>query len=88
VSNDSKIKLYPTPASSEFYLDLETAGVFVLTLNDITGKILLKQDIESAGHQKVQIPVNHLPDGMYWGVLHDATGQRVFAKPVLKVHSN
>jgi Secretion system C-terminal sorting domain len=88
LSNDSKIKLYPNPASSEFYLDLEASGTFVLTLSDITGKILLKQNIESAGHQKVQIPVNHLPDGMYWGVLHDATGQRVFAKPVLKVNSN
>ncbi len=88
VSNDSKIKLYPNPVSSAFYLDLEPAGQFVLTLNDATGKVLWKQNIESAGHQTIQIPVNHLPDGMYWGVLHDATGQRVFAKPILKVNSN
>jgi hypothetical protein len=88
ISNDYKIKLYPNPTSSVFYLDLETAGQFVLTLNDVTGNVLLKQNIESVGHQTIQIPVNSLPNGMYWGVLHDATGQRVFAKPVLKVNSN
>ena len=88
VSNDSKIKLYPNPVYSVFYLDLETAGQFVLTLNDVNGRTLLKQNIESTGHQTVQIPINPLPEGMYWGVLQDATGQRVFAKPVLKVNSN
>jgi hypothetical protein len=85
VSNDFKIKLYPNPVSSEFYLDLVPAGQFVLTLSDMTGKILLKQNIESAGHQIIQIPVHSLMDGMYWGVLHDATGQRVFAKPFIRI---
>jgi hypothetical protein len=87
-SDELKIKLYPNPASAVFYLDLEPAGRFVLTVSDVTGKIWLKQNIESAGAQTISIPVNHLPNGMYWGVLQDATGQRVLAKPVLKVNLN
>ncbi len=86
VSQNKDIKLYPNPVNSEFYLDNVPNGSFMLTLTDITGRILLKQNIESIGNQSIRVPVQTLSEGMYWSILQDATGQRIFAKPILKTN--
>ena len=62
VSKTSGISLFPNPASEYFQLKLEPFNQ-VVSITDLMGKIVLT--MHSNGNSQLQIPVNHLADGMY-----------------------
>jgi hypothetical protein len=62
VSETSGISLFPNPASEYFQLKLEPFNQ-VVSITDLMGKIVLT--MHSNGNSQLQIPVNHLADGMY-----------------------
>ena len=62
VSKTSGISLFPNPASEYFQLKLEPLNQLV-SITDLMGKIVLT--MHSNGNSQLQIPVNHLADGLY-----------------------
>lgn len=67
VNSDTKfISVYPNPASQVINLEIETnaAQTLSVVISDVTGKTLVKQDIEAnAGVQKVPVPLTGIASG-------------------------
>lgn len=53
-------KLYPNPATNEFYIELPTHETSIVTIYDITGKLLIQRS--GKGLTKIDL---HLPAGIY-----------------------
>jgi len=69
-ANFNNIRLYPNPASNQFILELEAAGMenhVTVEITGITGNTLLVKNIENAGNRlhKLNIDVSNYPAGIY-----------------------
>ena len=63
-----------TTQDSAVTLQFETAGEYVITITDITGKILLRQ---IASDQTVHLNISHFPAGVYLLTIDDGKRQTV-----------
>lgn len=86
-NNDVKVirgmEVFPNPAQDliTLRLDLESAENLFLTLTDILGKPMYQQMIAGVfGQQMIQIPVDQLPQGLYY--LQIRSGNNVTSKAV------
>jgi hypothetical protein len=80
-AND-KIKIYPNPAYSEFYLEILEQGTYVVTLTDALGRVVSTQTIENTGINIV--PISNLQSGIYWVMVQKSTGERLISKSFVK----
>ncbi len=62
IAQNFSAKVYPNPASDQLFIELKDAGIIAVSLIDMTGKIL---SVHKPAHEKLTIPVTHLPNGMY-----------------------
>ncbi|MEM6722466.1 MAG: PKD domain-containing protein [Bacteroidota bacterium] len=77
--------IYPNPANQQFniLMDVQEAGIIHFSLFDLSGKQYTYQKSElGVGQQDVQIPINHLPNGMYF--LQIATDKGVYTEKLIK----
>ncbi|MCU0441211.1 MAG: T9SS type A sorting domain-containing protein [Bacteroidia bacterium] len=65
-SPQTKPKVYPNPASSYLFIELETASTqpYNYSIVDVTGKIVRHQLLQPSNKQRIQ--VDDLPQGVYW----------------------
>ena len=72
-----EITIYPNPATDGIHIDgLEGTGT--LTFSDVTGKMLLKQQVTASAY----VPVSSLPSGLY--IVRLATGKGIIESKVIK----
>jgi hypothetical protein len=57
------MNLYPNPVNQSLNLDMKTVGTYQVTVYDIMGTILLKQEVKEA--QNATLNVSQLPTGVY-----------------------
>ena len=74
VTNAAFFSVYPNPTDGAVTLQFETAGEYVITITDITGKILLRQ---TASDQTVRLYISHFPVGVYLLTIDDGQRQSV-----------
>jgi hypothetical protein len=55
--------LYPNPVNQSLNLDMKTVGTYQVTVYDVMGTILLKQEVKNA--QNATLNVSQLPTGVY-----------------------
>lgn len=65
----AKAQIYPNPANSEIHINFTKQYKGVITLNDITGKELMKIEMDGNGANYV-LPVSSLANGTYTVVIH------------------
>lgn len=69
-SNTNYIQVYPNPASNNFNLSFDTkeAGTFKVQLTNIVGQTVveLAEEKLQVGNWNQTIPINSLPDGIYF----------------------
>jgi hypothetical protein len=71
--------MYPNPASSEFFItQTGSTSITNLKLYDLTGKMLIEQQLANAPTTSVNTA--SLQSGMYLVVLEDNTGKRFSSK--------
>jgi len=56
------LKIYPNPTNGLFTLEFETANIYVITIRDIAGRVLLHQSVTD---QKTQIDISNYSAGTY-----------------------
>ncbi|MEO8760214.1 MAG: T9SS type A sorting domain-containing protein [Bacteroidia bacterium] len=61
LSVNSKIVIYPNPNNGNFTIETSSSEKQILQINDIAGKLVLKQNITS----KISIDASSLPNGVY-----------------------
>jgi VCBS repeat-containing protein len=61
--NTNSINLYPNPVTQSLNLDMKTVGTYQVTVYDVMGTILLKQEVKDA--QNATLNVSQLPTGVY-----------------------
>jgi hypothetical protein len=74
IADASPARVYPNPTAGAVTLQFETAGEYVITITDITGKILLRQ---TASDQTVRLYISHFPVGAYLLTIDDGKRQSV-----------
>lgn len=83
----SQLRIYPNPAQHTFTVSAngQLSGKGVLVLQNASGQIYREQAVNDSGAD-VMVPVDHLPDGIYFVRL--SGGDRVMAGRVVVVHRN
>lgn len=81
------IRLYPNPAKDNIYIELFSEGTSSISLQDITGRILLRKDLNHsfAGKRIITLPLQsmNICSGLYLIVLSNSNGtvvQKVLIK--------
>jgi uncharacterized protein YjdB len=74
------LPIYPNPTDGMFTLELGTAGERLVTISDVSGKILLRQPVKSS---TAQIDIRHFPADVYLLTIDDGKG-----KNTLKIVKN
>ena len=64
--------VYPNPTNGALALQFETAGSYVMTISDMTGKILLRQ---TTNDQIVRLDISNYPAGVYLMTIDDGNRQ-------------
>jgi hypothetical protein len=84
-TNDSKIKLYPNPASDVLMVELDDLKQnTVLKIVDMMGKVhYIKNDFDANQRQLIQIAVHDLPKGAYFLIVVDEQTHQV--RPFFKL---
>jgi hypothetical protein len=84
IFNGISVQIYPNPASQfvSIRLDEGTTDDIELTLNDYTGKLLLKNTILK-GNQNAEINVSSLSSGIYVLRGANSTGEFIFSKKIV-----
>ena len=67
-------RVYPNPTNGMFTLEFEADGVYMVTLADLTGMVLLRR---TAAVQTIQINIGTYPAGVYLLTIDDGKRQSV-----------
>jgi hypothetical protein len=79
-SSGLTVSVFPNPNHGQFIIQAEGAGEHIeMTLSDMTGKILLKREMESPG--KAEINISNYPKGPY--ILRIDSGNEIKIEKVL-----
>lgn len=70
---ENQINVYPNPFVSGFYINLEDASTAQVTVVDLLGKTLLKQDVNNNSY----ISMDQYPAGQYVVTVNTNTGKRL-----------
>lgn len=76
-ANEWRVSVYPNPAREAFYVALENSGEsgVALTLSDVTGRIVWKDDFVLAeSREEIEVAPGDLPSGVY--ILQVRNGER------------
>jgi len=77
------IQVYPDPAETELYIKTGSFGLLSsLSIYDVAGRLMQTRKIMTGTLQKV--PVNDLPQGMYFITLINLPGEKVTCKFIKK----
>ncbi len=81
----SQIKMYPNPAQSTVTFEAQglQRGAYTLQLNNVLGRQVLRQQIESSGELNTQLDISHLPSGIYLYSLVNSRGRILATKRLL-----
>jgi len=73
------VRVYPNPTNGAFALEFGIAGAYVVTISDMSGKILLRQSINDS---VIRMDISNYPAGVYLLTIDD--GERQSAIRVIK----
>ena len=74
ISDAPIVRVYPNPTNAMISLEFETEGVYIVTLTDLTGKILLRQTVND---RIIRIDISNYPPGLYLLITDDSKRQNV-----------
>jgi photosystem II stability/assembly factor-like uncharacterized protein len=77
--DNETIVIFPNPTSEYFTITLPSPESYVLTLQDLTGKIILQQQVKSGE----VVNISTIASGLY--LLQAVSGNRKFNQPLIKV---
>jgi len=72
ISDASLARIYPNPTDGVFTLEFETDGIFIVTLADMSGKVLMRQTVKG---QLVQMDLSNYSAGAYLLTIDDGKRQ-------------
>jgi len=72
ISNVPQAHVYPNPTDDMVTLEFETAGEYVISVSDMTGKILLHQTVNDI---TVRLDLSHFSTGVYLLIINDGKRQ-------------
>lgn len=78
------MELFPNPATDQVILSVETSSIGQITLTDLLGHILQKQELTESGKQKLLLDTSDLSSGTYLVELKQASGKRLLKKLVIQ----
>ena len=85
VINDDRIEIYPNPVSDILNIDFNVDGNWQLKLYDITGRLLINEDLNINRSETKQLNVNQLETGTYVVVFQSLDdGARITKKVIVK----
>ncbi len=79
-----EITLSPNPANDLITIQLSKAVIDFYSVYDLTGKVLLEK-ASSAASNKLDIPLNHFPDGIFFLRITDESN-RVYTRKFVIAH--
>ncbi|WP_276134514.1 PKD domain-containing protein [Polluticoccus soli] len=82
VTENRSFKIYPNPTNGFLYIDLATRVKASVSISDVTGKRVYKQELSGNGSQQT-IDINHLRAGQYI-ITVEAAGKHYTQKFVLE----
>lgn len=82
IANDSKVRIYPNPASEQIFVELFDNKMTNITIFDVTGKTVFSQNINESHNSKIDI--HNLSNGMYSIRVTDSQGNPHFSKVVVQ----
>jgi len=65
-------RLYPNPTDGIFSLEFDVPGDYVVTINNITGKVMSRQTVNN---QLIHLDIGSFPAGLYLLVIDDGKRQ-------------
>ncbi|HOI32660.1 MAG TPA: T9SS type A sorting domain-containing protein, partial [Bacteroidales bacterium] len=79
-SETLNFRVYPNPFSDKLFVQTENTidEGFDLTIHDITGRMIVEQQIENSGHNSFEIKLpEHLDKGLYFITISYANQQQI-----------
>ena len=68
------VSVYPNPTDGAFTLEFDTHGVYLITITDMSGKILFRQ---SVADKQIRIDICNYSSGVYMLIINDFKRQHV-----------
>ena len=65
-NNNITLSLYPNPAVSETFVTIENAGLNIVTVYDVQGRLVSTTSVEATAGEQVRISTESLNAGMYF----------------------
>ncbi|MNE48127.1 hypothetical protein D3C80_1425720 [compost metagenome] len=81
---ESNLELFPNPATEQVVLSIETNGSGQITLTDLLGHMLYKQELTESGKQNLVMDTSHLSPGTYFVELKQASGKSILQKLIIQ----
>ena len=77
------LSIYPNPVKNEFFIkNSNEINLSKIQLADLTGKILLSQDIENT--EVIAVPITNISSGIYLVLVEDASGNVYKSKLIIE----
>jgi glucose/arabinose dehydrogenase len=77
------LRIYPNPVKNEFFIkNSNEINLSKIQLADMTGKILLSQDIENT--EVIAVPITNISSGIYLVLVEDASGNVYKSKLIIE----
>ncbi len=80
----SKVKVYPNPTKGNFWFEMVTESPQLVTIEliDVTGKTILKKELQVDGHNKNMLEMNNVDPAVY--LLKISTTNSMVTKTIIK----